>query len=117
MKTILKYLKTILKYLKIRFRIKNAPQYTGLKDKGIKYEDKITVCVSNKSKKYSLRKESYLFWTGTKKDSWIIECDEVWESPDRNLAYAVRELVQYSLFAKISMAQILADLTGELHYE
>ena len=79
----------------------------------MKKQQILTVCVSKKTNKYSIRKDSYLFWTGFKTNNWVDEDKEpnkIWESNDKKLVYIICSLVEYSLVNNVN----INDLSGNV---
>ena len=75
-------------------------------------KQKATVCKSEKTGKYSIRTEGYLFWTGIKTDSWVEEdkdTKEIWELKDKDLVYVFCGLINYVLLNDKTVQGILDD--------
>lgn len=79
--------------------------------KNMKFEHQITVCKSNKTGLYSIRKEGYLFWTGIKTNEWVDEKDgdKIWEHDDRELVQIFSDLVQYALVNEKPINEIIEE--------
>lgn len=84
-------------------------------NKRIDYEHQVTVCINEKTgvPRYSLRNQGYLFWTGLEDDRWIAESVHgtdggfIFECPDKELIYALKSILEYSLVKRFPMDLIL----------
>ena len=84
--------------------------------KRIDYKHQVTVCESRETGMYSLRNQGHLFWTGLEDDKWIVEGvhgtngDYIFEITDKDLVYAIKSLLEYSLEKGMPMQLILNEL-------
>ena len=84
--------------------------------KRVDYKHQVTVCQHKTTGRYSLRNQGHLFWTGLEDDRWVNESvagtdsDYIFEIPDKDLIYALKPLLEYSLENGLPMDVILKRL-------